>query len=183
VAARILGIDGSNRKGSQAGRAIRFTLAALEHGGATCETFDIGCLPLLDGRPDDSYPPTVTAWRAAFEAADALVLAVPTYHGAMPGALKNALDFVDVPQAGGKPFALIGIAGGDAEPGVTDATRVLRHIGAVAGVPDVVISRAEEHWGPGDRPQNDGVAIAIGKVAEDLLALCELHTGGKLPKP
>jgi NAD(P)H-dependent FMN reductase len=109
------------------------------------------------------------------------VLAVPVYHGAMPGGLKNALDFIDAPHVGGKPIALIGIAGGDAEPGVTDTARVLRHIGAVGAVPDVVISRASEHWGPGETPANGEVAAAIERVATDLMALCALRADGKLP--
>ncbi len=180
---RILGINGSLRPRSSADRALRFALRALESGGAQCEAFEISALPLLDGRPDDQYPATVAAFRAACEAADAFVITVPSYHGAVPGGLKNALDFIDMPQAGGKPFALIGIAGGDAEPGVTDTARVMRHIGAIAAVPDVVISRAGEHWGPGDEPANASVKIAIAKVAEDLLALCALADAGKLPRP
>jgi FMN reductase len=183
MAFRVLGINGSIRPGSSADRALRFALRALEANGAHCETFEIGSLPVLDGRPDDQYPATVAAWRAACEAADALVITVPSYHGAAPGGLKNALDYIDAPQAGGKPFAVIGIAGGDAEPGVTDVTRVMRHIGAIAAVPDVVISRAGEHWGPGDQPANKSVAFAIGKVAEDLIAICALRAEGKLPQP
>lgn len=180
---RILGINGSIRPGSSADRALQFTLKALEAAGAQCETFEIGSLPLLDGRPDDQYPAAVGAWRAACAAADGFVIAVPSYHGAMPGGLKNALDFIDMPHAGGKPFAIIGIAGGDAEPPVTDVVRVMRHIGAVAAVPDVVISRASDHWGPGEAPANASVKIAIAKVAEDLAVLAALRTSGELPQP
>jgi NAD(P)H-dependent FMN reductase len=180
---RILGINGSVRSGSTADRALRFVLGALERRGAQCETFEISVLPALDGRPDDQYPPAVAAWRAACTAADGFVLTVPSYHGAIPGALKNALDFIDAPQAGGKPFALVGLAGGDAEPGVTDTARVLRHIGAVAAVPDVVISRASEHWGPGPEPANEHVRRAVEKVAQDLVALCQLRQAGNLPQP
>ena len=178
---RILGINGSIRPRSTPDRALRFAFAALESHGALCEAFDIGALPVLDGRPDADYPATVAAFRAACEAADALVIAVPVYHGAIPGGLKNALDFVDAPHVGGKPFALIGGAGGDAEPGVTDTARVLRHIGGIAAVPDVVISRASEHWGPGDSPANESVALAVANVAAGLVALCELRAAGKLP--
>ncbi|MBI5949650.1 MAG: NAD(P)H-dependent oxidoreductase [Chloroflexi bacterium] len=180
---RVLGVNGSLRAGSTADRILRFALSVFEGNGAHCESFEIGSLPLLDGRPDDQYPATVGAWRAAAAAADALLLVVPSYHGAMPGGLKNALDFLEHPHAGGKPFAIIGAANGDAEPGVTDATRVMRHIGGIAAVPDVVISRASQHWGDGDTPANKGVAIAIGKVAEDLVALCKLRAAGRLPQP
>jgi NAD(P)H-dependent FMN reductase len=180
---RILGINGSVRARSSADRALRFTLRVLESAGAQCEVFEIGSLPLLDGRPEEQYPAAVGAFRAACEAADAFVITVPSVHGGMPGGLKNALDFIDVPHAGGKPFALIGIAGGDAEPGVTDVAKVMRHIGGIAAVPDVVISRASEHWGPGDDPANASVKISIAKVAEDLLAMAELRAAGKLPQP
>lgn len=180
---RVLGVNGSIRQGSSADRALRFALRTLEAADARVESFEIGSLPLLDGRPEDQYPAAVSVWRAACTAADALLVTVPSYHGSMPGALKNALDFVDVPQLGGKPFVVIGIAGGDAEPGVTDVVRVLRHIGAIAAVPDVVISRAGEHWGTGDEPANKSVALAIGKVAEDLMTMCALRAEGKLPQP
>jgi FMN reductase len=180
---RILGINGSVRPRSSADRALQFALRALSAEGAECATFEIGPLPALDGRPNEQYPPVVGAWIAACEAADGYLFTVPSYHGAAPGSLKNALDFIDAPQAGGKPFAVIGIAGGDAEPGVTDVTRVMRHIGGLAAVPDVVISRAGEHWGPGDEPANKNVAIAIAKVAADLVAVCELRADGRLPQP
>ncbi len=180
---RILGINGSIRPNSTADRALQFTFKVLGAGGAQCEAFEIGSLPLLDGRPDEQYPAAVSAFRAACTAADAFVITVPSYHGAMPGALKNALDFIDLPHAGGKPYALIGIAGGDAEPGVTDIARVMRHIGGIAAVPDVVISRSGEHWGPGEQPTNASVKIAIAKVSEDLLAMAELRAAGKLPQP
>ena len=183
MATRILGINGSIRPRSSADRALRFAMNALEAGGAQCETFEIGSLAILDGRPDAEYPASVGAFRAACTAADALLITVPSYHGAIPGGLKNALDYIDAPHVAGKPFAVIGIAAGDAEPGVTDTTRVLRHIGAIAAVPDVVISRAGEHWGPGDEPANGSVAVAINKVAGDLLALCSLRAAGQLPQP
>jgi NAD(P)H-dependent FMN reductase len=183
MAIRILGINGGLRPRSSADRALQFALKALEAHGAHCEAFEIASLPPLDGRADDQYPAAVGAWRAACDAADGFVFTVPSYHGAIPGGLKNALDFIDVPQAGGKPFAIIGIAGGDAEPGVIDTARVMRHIGGVAGVMDVVISRAGEHWGPGEQPANKSVAFAIAKVAEDLAALCALRADGKLPQP
>lgn len=183
MATRILGINGSIRPHSSAGRALQYAFGALEKAGAQCEAFEIGSLPLLDGRADDQYPAAVSAWRAACEAADAFIITVPSFHGAMPGGLKNALDFIDLPHAGGKPFALIGIAGGDAEPGVTDTARVLRHIGAIAAVPDVVISRSAQHWGAGDEPTNASVKIAVQKVIDDLLSVCTLRAEGRLPEP
>lgn len=183
MAPRILGVNGSLRAASTADRVLRFVVRALEGHGAQCETFEIGALPLLDGRPDDEYPAAVAAWRAAAHAADGFVLTVPSFHGAIPGGLKNALDYLDLPQVAGKPFAVIGVAGGDAEPGVTDTARVLRHIGGIAAVADIVISRSGEHWGRSDAPANKSVAIAVDRVAGDLVAVCNLRVEGKLPVP
>lgn len=180
---RILGINGSIVAGSTGDRALQFALAALRALGAETATFDISSLPHLDRRPDDQYPATVAAWRSACADANGFVIAAPSYHGAPPGALKNALDFVDVAQVGGKPFALIGIAGGDAEPVVADLARVMRYIGGVAGVPDVVVSRSSERWGKGEEPADAKVAEAIRKAAEGLAALCTLAAEGKLPRP
>lgn len=183
MAIRVLGINGSLRATSTAGRALQLLVRMLEAEDVQCEVFEISSLPLLDGRPDDQYPASLAAWRAAVSAADGLVVVTPSYHGALPGALKNALDFIDAPHAGGKPFALVGVAGGDAEPGVTDVARVLRHIGGIAAIPDVVISRSGEHWGPGDTPANPAVAVALQKVAGDLIRLCHLRQSGQLPEP
>lgn len=180
---RILGVNGSLRTGSTAERALKFARQALEERGAQFESFEIGPLPNLDGRPDDQYPAAVLAWRAAAEAADGFLISVPSFHGGMPGALKNALDFLDVEQVGGKPFALIGVAAGDAEPGVTDTARVMRHIGGIAAVPDIVISRARDHWGAGEQPANKGVLIAIDKIAGDLFDVCTLRAEDRLPSP
>lgn len=180
---RILGLLGSARPGSAAERALTLALGTLERAGVQCESFDVLTLPLVDGRPDADYPAAVAAFRAAADAADGFVIAVGPFHGGMPGSLKNALDFLDVEQVGGKPFAVIGVAYGDAEPGVTDVTRVMRHLGAVGGVHDVVVSRARDHWGSGPEPANRAVTIAISKVADDLEMLCQLRADGKLPSP
>lgn len=180
---RILGINGAIRAGSTADRALQHVLGLLAADGAACETFDIGTLPLLDGRPADQLPPGVAAWREACRAADGFVVATPSYHGAMPGGLKNALDYLDAPEAGGKPFLVVAVAGGDAEPAATDVTRVLRHIGGVAGGPHVVVSRAGDAWGKGVDPASAQAAELARRGAAAFLALCRLRAEGRLPGP
>ena len=106
---RILGINGSIRPRSSADRALTFILGALESAGAQCEAFEIGSLPVLDGRPDDQYPAAVGAFRAACSAADAFVITVPSYHGAMPGGLKNAIDFIDLAACVANPSRSLGL--------------------------------------------------------------------------
>lgn len=180
---RVLGINGTGRRGGTVDHALLLGLAALEGEGIQCETFEIASLPLMDGRDDADYPASVSAWRAACEVANGFLIVAANYHGGIPGVLKNALDFLSSEEAGGKPFAIIGMSRGDAEPGVTDTARVMRHLGGIAGVPDVVISRSNQHWGESEAPANPAVALALGKVASDLAALCRLHIAGDLPQP
>jgi FMN reductase len=177
---QILGINGAIRPGSTADRALQFALKRLAEGGADCSTFDIGRLPVLDGRPPESYPEAVGAWQAACRAADGFVIVAPSYHGALPGGLKNALDFIDAPEVSGKPFLILAVAGGDAEPAATDVTRVMRHIGGIAGVPDVVVSRAGERWGRGSEPADAETGAAIERAAVALLRLAALRAEGRL---
>lgn len=180
MAIRVLGINGSNRSGSHADRALQFALRLVAEEGEIGETFAIGALPLVDGRGDD-YPASVSAWQAAFLAADAVIISAPNFRGGVPGSLKNAIDHLDADQVAGKPLAIIGIAYGDAEPAVTDVTRFMRHLGAIVAVPDVVISRAREHWGEGDEPTNANIRLALARVVSDLLAVARLRASEALP--
>jgi len=66
-----------------------------------------------DGRP---VPPAVAELRARVTAADGWVISSPEYAHGVPGALKNALDWlVSVPELPGKPVLLLNAsaAGGD----------------------------------------------------------------------
>lgn len=174
----IVGVDGSLRDGSTCSRVLEFVLAeAAAAGAAVRRRTGIGILPLLDGRDAEEYPFPVKAWRESVRSASALIVVTPSYHGAIPGGLKNALDFIERSDMAGKPFAVIGVASGDAEPAVTDVTRVLRHIGGVAAVADVVISRSRERWGAGAEPADQSLAAEVRSRARDLVALCERWPG------
>ncbi len=65
--------------------------------------------PDLD-RDDLSPPSAVAAFRAAIAAADALVISTPEYAHGLPGAFKNALDWlVSDPAFADKPIAILHI--------------------------------------------------------------------------
>ena len=75
-------------------------------------------LPLYDGDLEaHGMPPAVTALAEAIRAADAVVIATPEYNKALPGVLKNALDWVSrVPGHAwrDKPVAIVSAAAGRA---------------------------------------------------------------------
>src|SRR6201999_3772171 len=72
--------------------------------------FDLAPLPFYNEDVKPEEIPSVAAFKAAVAAADALLIATPEYNHAMPGLLKNAIDWASVPRAGvlrGKPVAIV----------------------------------------------------------------------------
>ncbi|RJF82451.1 NAD(P)H-dependent oxidoreductase [Azospirillum cavernae] len=100
---RVLAISGSLRAASTNSALLR-AAAAVAPDGVTVTVFagldgrGVGGLPLFnpddDGGDGEPALPTVRAFRAALVAADAVVIACPEYAHGVPGALKNALDWV-----------------------------------------------------------------------------------------
>jgi len=76
-------------------------------------------LPLYDGDLEaaDGIPDVVQTLADQIKAADAIVIATPEYNKALPGVLKNALDWVSRVPGGvwqGKPVAIVSAAAGRA---------------------------------------------------------------------
>jgi chromate reductase len=116
---RILAVCGSLRAASSNG-AILDAAAQLVPEGARVERFDgIGALPHFNPDLDVGPPlPAVARWREALRGADAILISSPEYVHGVPGALKNALDWiVSSGELGGKPLALLDTSrGGFATP-------------------------------------------------------------------
>jgi chromate reductase len=99
-------------------------------------------------------PAAVTALREAITAADAVLIATPEYNSSIPGALKNALDWVSRPvrttPLRGKPAAVIGASTGmfGAVWAQAEARKVLRSIGARVIDEELPIGNAEEALHP-----------------------------------
>ncbi len=73
--------------------ALAEAVAALAPAGWAVETSGaVGHLPLFSPRADVSEQ--VADWQAQMESADAVVICTPEYAYGMPGALKNALDWL-----------------------------------------------------------------------------------------
>jgi chromate reductase len=104
----ILAISGSLRAASTNAALLRaFACAAPE--GATV-TFDPGAIDLPAYSPDldADLPAKVRLWAEAVGRADALIVSVPEYVHALPGAFKNALDWlVPRPELAGKRIGIL----------------------------------------------------------------------------
>jgi chromate reductase len=114
---KILAISGSLRRDSHNTALLR---AAVEQAppGVELELWDgLKAVPPYDEDDDGARAPAaVTALRAAVAGADALLFATPEYNHSIPGALKNALDWLSRPLATNplrnKPVAVVGASTG-----------------------------------------------------------------------
>jgi chromate reductase len=89
------------------------TAASLTPPGVTTSCYEgLGTLPHFN--PDDDQPPLpepVSVLRAAIESADALLFCTPEYAGALPGSLKNLLDWtVGGTEISAKPSGWINVS-------------------------------------------------------------------------
>ena len=112
----LLGIPGALRAAS----TNRLLLAEARRlfGAATMTEADLR-LPLYDGDLEDAdgIPPEVQCLADQIRTADAVIIATPEYNKALPGVLKNALDWVSRTKGGpwrDKPVAIVSAAGGRA---------------------------------------------------------------------
>lgn len=106
---RILAVSGSLRANSANSELLR-AAAALATPDLRVTLYEgLGALPHFN--PDIeavALPPHVAEWRAQVDAADAILISSPEYAHGVPGALKNALDWlVGGVECYGKPVALL----------------------------------------------------------------------------
>ena len=116
---RLVGIGGSLRTGSYNTGLLR-AAAQLVPAGTTLEVHGIAGVPLYNADEEGAHgiPEAVAVLKEALAGADGLVLATPEYNNAIPGVLKNAIDWMSRPPAdsprvfAGKPVALVGASPG-----------------------------------------------------------------------
>jgi NAD(P)H-dependent FMN reductase len=128
----VLLISGSLRAASTNTAVLRTAAAVAGDGVTTTLYAGMGDLPHFnpdDDREGASVHAAVAELRAAVASADALLLCTPEYAGALPGALKNLLEWT-VGDAGtyNKPIAWINASGPAAPTGGADAHDSLRKV-------------------------------------------------------
>ncbi|TVR06910.1 MAG: NAD(P)H-dependent oxidoreductase [Salinarimonadaceae bacterium] len=115
----ILGISGSLRQASFNAALLRAAVELMPE-GATLDANGIAGVPLYNGDDEAAHgiPPAVAELKRKLLAADGLLLVTPEYNNAIPGAFKNAIDWMSRPSSdiarhfGGKPVAVIGASPG-----------------------------------------------------------------------
>lgn len=120
---KLVGLGGSLRARSYSRAALREVLRIAAELGAETEMLDVRELILPMFAPKlavNEYPssqrPAIERLLAACRSADAMLWATPTYPGTVSGAVKNALDFLelladdDPPYLSGRVVGLIAVS-------------------------------------------------------------------------
>lgn len=104
---RLLAISGSLRPASS-NTTLLDAAAALAPENVEVTLYDgVASLPYFNPDLEESLPPPVAAFRARVKAAHGLLISSPEYAHGIPGAFKNALDWlVGGPEFVDKPVAL-----------------------------------------------------------------------------
>ncbi len=116
---KIIGLSGSLRKNSF-NTALLKAAASLMPAGSQLDVHTIEGIPLYNGDVEDTtgIPEVVKALKEQIAGSNGLLLSTPEYNNSLPGAFKNAIDWISRPNAdvakvfGGRPAAVIGASPG-----------------------------------------------------------------------
>ena len=101
----IVGLGGTTRIGSSSEAALRYTMGQMAEMGASTELIagPLIDLPMYD--PADAHrSPSARRLVQSLRRADGVVIATPSYHGALSGVIKNALDYVEDLRGDARPY-------------------------------------------------------------------------------
>ncbi|MFB6200708.1 MAG: NADPH-dependent FMN reductase [Halorhabdus sp.] len=108
----VVAVCGSLRDDSYTRKSLRLTLSAAAREGARTDLLDLRewDLPTFDA--DDRDAGDAPAFRDRIQAADAVILGTPVYHGSFATPLKNALDYCGFDEFEHTTIGLLAVAGG-----------------------------------------------------------------------
>jgi chromate reductase len=172
----VLGISGSLRRDSHNSALLRHAGELFEAEGAEFEIYDgLKQLPPYDEDDDvDGGPEAVAQLRAAVAEADAVFFATPEYNSSIPGALKNAVDWLSRPIATNplrnKPVAVIGASTGmfGAVWAQAELRKVLAAVGARVIAGEVALGHAHMRFGDDGRLSDPNLDEQVHEVVRGL---------------
>ncbi|WP_058042171.1 NADPH-dependent FMN reductase [Streptomyces roseifaciens] len=193
---KVVLISGSLRAASVNSAALRAVrrIIGRTRPAASVVSLPIGRLPFYNGDMEGTgTTPAVAAARALVAGADALMISTPCYNGAVPGVLKNALDWLSRPDGAspltGRVVAVLsaspgGRGGIDAQPALFDLLDSCEAI--TVEHPPVAIRRAHQRLDAAGE-MTDGEAVralrelvdatfeAVAIMEEQRRSVRELH--------
>jgi chromate reductase len=174
---KLLGVSGSLRKQSYNSGALR-AIPAILPDGMTFEIADISDLPFYNNDVEQTgFPDAVKNFRTKVAAADALIFAVPEYNFSLPGALKNALEWLSRPPnppVNAKPCAVLGAS--ISPLGTARGQFHFRHVAVslnmiMVNVPHVDITNAKVKFDAQSQLTDQAAVDSIQQLLGELKAL------------
>lgn len=182
---KIIAISGSLRAGSLNTSLLR---AAADMFPDRIEVVTLHGIPLYDGDLEDreGVPTVVRELQGRISAADGLILSTPEYNNAMPGVLKNAMDWLtrppeEVPRVWhGLPVAVTGATPGGFGTELAQASwlpvlRTLRVRPWFDG--RLMVSRAHKALGREGVIEDDGLRSRVQDFVRGFIAFAEAARG------
>jgi chromate reductase len=185
----VLGLCGSLRQGSYNRQLLR-AAQELAPDGTEVAVFDLFDVPLYDADVEAAGDPDgVTALKEAIRAADAVLIATPEYQHAMPGVLKNALDWASRPPSdpplARKPVAVVGATPGrfGTARAQVDVRKVLAYNDSlVLTRPEVMLPNAKEAFDDEGRLTNEAARRFLAQLLRNLAAWTRHVRGWRPPE-
>jgi chromate reductase, NAD(P)H dehydrogenase (quinone) len=173
----VLGVSGSLRRDSYNTALLRHAGDLFEAEGAQFTIYHgLRDIPPYDEDYDtEDAPEAVSRIREAVRDADAVFFVTPEYNSSIPGALKNALDWLSRPVATNplryKPVAVIGASAGmfGAVWSQAELRKVLGAIGARVTEGEVAVGHAGERFDENDRLNEPNLEQEVHEVIATLL--------------
>jgi chromate reductase len=169
---RVLAISGSLRRSS-------YNSALLNAAAACASDADFVFWNALDAIPaysedTEREPESVRSLKGEIRSADAVLFATPEYNGSVPGALKNALDWVSRPlndnPLRGKPAVVIGASQGSfgAVWAQAELRKILETIGAAVRPDELAVPRAADAFTADGLLDDRNQRAALGTIVATL---------------
>lgn len=174
---RVLAISGSLRADSLNRRLLNAAGHELPS-GVELEIYDgLADIPAYDQDAEHRPPASVVALRNAVSSADVVLFSTPEYNHSIPGALKNALDWVSRPYRGsvfkGVPAAVLGAAPGmfGAVWAQAELRKVLDAMEARVVDREFPVGQAADAFGPDGRLKDPGLRQGLADILGELVAM------------
>ena len=163
-------VIGSLRAGSF-NRQLADAVRTLAGDRFVFEEIGIGDLPLYDQDDDAAFPATGLRFKQQVEACDALLFVTPEYNRSIPGALKNAIDFIVPSVLANKAVGLVSYSYYNGFRPVEHLRDVLVNFTTGVVGPQVNLSLvtdfADGAFAPADFRQGEIAALVEGVVTQD----------------
>ena len=174
----LLAISGSLRRASYNTALLRHAVELFQAEGAELEVYSaLESVPPFNPDIDaEATPVAVGLLRAAVAKSDGIFFATPEYNSSVPGALKNALDWLSRPletnHMRNKPVAVIGASTGGfgAVWGQAELRKVLAAIGARVVDGEVAVGHVMNRFDEDGRLNDPNLEDEMREIIRDLLA-------------